>query len=95
MQVPSTFCLQNTIPRPIFACKFSHSLLRSAPPASTTISCACVDISTGSCVVLHCPTCRAYKSVYGLKILKYRLNTEPNLKKIQTKYGLHLSKINT
>ena len=38
---------------------------------------------------------RAYKSVYGLKIPKYRLNTDPNLKKIQTKYGLHLTKIQT
>ena len=33
---------------------------------------------------------RAYKRVYGLKIPKYRLNTDPNLKKIQTKYGLYL-----
>ena len=38
---------------------------------------------------------RAYKSVYRLKIPKYRLNTDPNLKKIQTKYSLHLTKIQT
>ena len=39
--------------------------------------------------------CRAYKSVYGLKDSKYRLNTDPNLKKIQTIYGLYFSKIQT
>ena len=38
---------------------------------------------------------RAYKSVYGLKIPKYRLNTDPNLKKIQTIYGLYLTRIQT
>ena len=38
---------------------------------------------------------RACKSFYGLEIPKYKLNTDPNLKKIQTKYGLHLTKIQT
>ena len=38
---------------------------------------------------------RAYKSVYRLKTPKYRLNMDPNLKKLQTKYGLHLTKIQT
>ena len=41
------------------------------------------------------PNSRAYKSVYGLKIPKYRLITDPNLKKIETKYGLHPTKIQT
>ena len=39
--------------------------------------------------------CRAYKSVYGLEIPKYRLITDPYLKKIQTKYGLYLTEIQT
>ena len=41
---------------------------------------------------------RAYNSVYGLKIPKYRLNTDPNLKKVQTVttvYSLYLTKIQT
>ena len=38
---------------------------------------------------------RAYKSVYGLEIPKYRLITDPYLKKIQTKYGLYLTEIQT
>ena len=39
--------------------------------------------------------CRAYESVYGLEIPKYRLITDPYLKKIQTKYGLYLTEIQT
>ena len=38
---------------------------------------------------------RAYKSAYGLEIPKYRLITDPYLKKIQTKYGLYLTEIQT
>ena len=37
----------------------------------------------------------ASTSVYRLIILKYRLNTDSHLKKIQTVYGLHLTKIQT
>ena len=33
--------------------------------------------------------------VYRLVFLKYRLNTDSNLKKLQTKYGLHTDKIQT
>ena len=45
---------------------------------------------------IHVPfLSQSIKSVYGLKIPKYRLNTYPNLKKIQTIYGLYLTKIQT
>ena len=40
-------------------------------------------------LICHDIQSRAYKSVYGLKILKYRLNTDPNFQKIQTIYGLY------